>query len=106
MRVVLLMGWRSERFVEPGHQIAVGQESHAQEGHQIGQAPAETGGHLQVAQQRKPDIRVSQLFKKPLFGSVYIRAFQACISSGQLRTSSEVTDEPSKLARFHFEDGV
>ena len=24
LRVVLLMGWRGERFVEPGHQIAMG----------------------------------------------------------------------------------
>lgn len=77
MRVVLLMGWRGERFDEPGHQIAVGQESHAQEVHQIGQAPAETGGQLQVAQQqREPKIRVSRRFKKPLVGSVYIQSFK------------------------------
>jgi hypothetical protein len=34
--VVLLMRWRGERFVEPGHQIAVGKEIHAQQRHQVG----------------------------------------------------------------------
>jgi hypothetical protein len=28
--IVLLIRWRGERFVEPGHQIAVGKEIHAQ----------------------------------------------------------------------------
>jgi hypothetical protein len=52
LRVILLMGRRGERFVEPGHQIAMGEYVHAQQRHEIRQAPAETGGQLQIAQQQ------------------------------------------------------
>ena len=55
LRVVLLMGWRGERFIEPGHQIAMGKEVHAQQRYEIRQAPAETGGLLQMAQQQHRD---------------------------------------------------
>lgn len=53
--VVLGIRRRGEGFVEPGHQVAMGKEIHAQQRHQIGQAPAETGGQLQVAQQQHRD---------------------------------------------------
>jgi hypothetical protein len=57
--VVLLMRWHGERFVEwfvePGHQIAMGKEIHAQKRHQVGEAPAETGGQLQITQQQHRD---------------------------------------------------
>ena len=53
--VVLLMRWRGERFVEPGHQIAVGKEIHAQKRHEIRQAPAKTGGPLQITQEQHRD---------------------------------------------------
>jgi hypothetical protein len=55
VRVVLLMGWRGERFVEPGHQIAMGEEVHTQQRHEIRQAPAETGGPLQIPQEQHRD---------------------------------------------------
>lgn len=53
--MVLLMRWGGERFVEPGHQIAVGKEIHAQQRHQVGEAPAETGGPLQRTHEQHRD---------------------------------------------------
>lgn len=51
----MLLGWCAERFVEPGHQIAVGKEIHAQKRHQAGEAPAETGGELQITHEHHRD---------------------------------------------------
>lgn len=61
--MILRVGRRGEGFVEPGHQIAVGEEIHAQERDEVGQAPSETGGQLQVTQQqhrdqRRPNLRL------------------------------------------------
>ena len=53
--VVLRVGRCNEWFIEPSHQIAVGEEIHAQECDEVGQAPAEAGGQLQVAQQQHRD---------------------------------------------------
>ena len=49
---VLRIGRCGEGSVEPGHQIAMGEQIHAQQRHEIRQAPAETGGPLQIAQQQ------------------------------------------------------
>ena len=49
------MGWRGERFVEPSHQIAMGEEVHAQQRHEIRQAPAEPGGPLQIPHEQHRD---------------------------------------------------
>ena len=43
-RELLGIRWRSERRVEPSHQIAMGEEIHAQQGHQIGETPPEARG--------------------------------------------------------------
>ena len=53
--VVLRIGRCGEGFVEPGHQIAMGEQIHAQQRHEISQTPAETGGQLQIAQQQHRD---------------------------------------------------
>ena len=52
---VLRIGRCGEEFVEPGHQIAMGEQIHAQQRHEIRQASAETGGSLQIAQQQHRD---------------------------------------------------
>ena len=39
--MVLWIGRRGEGFVEPGHQIAMGEEMHAQERHEIGRPGAQ-----------------------------------------------------------------
>ncbi len=49
------IGWGGEGFVEPRHQIAVGEEIHAKQRDEIGQAPAETGRQLQIPQERNQD---------------------------------------------------
>lgn len=48
-------GRRGKGFVEPSHQITMGEEIHAQERDQIGQAPTETGGQLQIPQEQHRD---------------------------------------------------
>jgi len=55
LRVVLRIGWGGKGFIEPRHQIAMGEQIHAQQRNQIGQAPAKTGGQLQVTQQQHRD---------------------------------------------------
>jgi len=61
LRIILRIGRRGKWLVEPGHQITMGKEVHAQKRHEVSQAPAETRGQLQVAQQQhryqcRPDL--------------------------------------------------
>ena len=60
------IGRGGEGFVEPCHQIAMGEEIHAQERDQIGQAPTETGGQLQIPQEQhrdqcRPNLRLDRI---------------------------------------------
>ncbi len=57
----LPIGRSGKRLVQPSPQVPVREEVHAQQRHQIGQAPAEAGDELQIAQeqhgdQRRPDL--------------------------------------------------
>ncbi len=65
--MVLRIGWCCERLINPSHQIAVGEEIHTQERDEIGQAPMEAGGQLQIAQQQHRDQR------RPYLGSDRVR---------------------------------
>ena len=53
--VILRIGRRGEWLVEPGHQIAMGEEIHAQERNEVSQTPTEAGGQLQIPQEQHRD---------------------------------------------------
>ena len=48
--VVLRIRQCGEGCIEPGHQIAMGEQIHAQQRHEISQAPAESGEQVPIAQ--------------------------------------------------------
>ena len=55
------LGRRLKRLIEPGEQIAIDEQLLAQQGGEIGQAPAEAGAQLQILEQEQGDERSPDL---------------------------------------------